>query len=82
MADRLDGKSAGRPSKYQPSYCDLVIEHMADGASLTSFAAEIGVSRATINVWMDAEPEFLEAVKKGKSETRCLVGKACCLQRR
>lgn len=41
---------------------------MSEGASLTSFAAEIGVCRATINVWMDAEPEFLEAVRKGKAK--------------
>lgn len=41
---------------------------MAEGASLTSFAAEIGVSRATINVWMDEYPEFLEAVGKGKAK--------------
>lgn len=59
----------GRPSKYKPTYCGEVINHMADGASLTSFAAEIGVSRASLNVWMEEYPEFLDAV--GKAKAKC-----------
>jgi len=59
---------AGRPSKYQDAYCDLVIEHMTDGASLTSFAAEIGVARSSINEWMEQNPEFSEAVKIAKAK--------------
>lgn len=60
--------TAGRPTKYLPAYCDLVIEHMSEGASLTSFAAEIGVARSSINEWMDANPEFSEAVKIAKAK--------------
>ncbi|WP_066770050.1 hypothetical protein [Sphingobium sp. CCH11-B1] len=59
----------GRPSKYKDAYCGEVVTHMTEGASLTSFAAEIGVSRATINVWMEEHPEFLEAV--GKAKAKC-----------
>ena len=59
----------GRPSKFKEAYCGEVVGHMAEGASLTSFAAEIGVSRATINVWMTEYPEFLEAV--GKAKAKC-----------
>lgn len=58
----------GRPSKYDPRYCDEVITHMSDGASLTSFAAEIGVARSTINEWMGANPEFSESVKVAKAK--------------
>lgn len=60
--------AAGRPTKYLPAYCDLVIEHMSEGASLTSFAAEIGVARSSINEWMEANPEFSEAVKIAKAK--------------
>lgn len=60
--------AAGRPTKYDPSYCEAVIEHMKDGASLTSFAAEIGVARSTINEWIDHHYEFSEAVKRGKAK--------------
>jgi hypothetical protein len=58
---------AGRPSKYEPAFCEAVVEHMKDGASLTSFAASIEVARSTINEWIDAHPEFSEAVKRGKA---------------
>ena len=57
-----------RPTKYKPAYCDLVIEHMAEGASITSFAAEIGVARSSINEWMEQNPEFSEAVKIAKAK--------------
>lgn len=58
----------GRPSKYSPEYCDQVIEHLAEGASLTSFAAEIGVARSTINEWMGDHPEFSEACARAKAK--------------
>ena len=60
---------AGRPTSFKKEYCDAVIRHMEQGASLTSFAADIDVSRSTINNWMEQHPEFLEAVKRGKA--RC-----------
>jgi len=58
----------GRPSKYKPAYCNEVVEHMAQGASLTSFAGEIGVARSTINQWMEDHREFSEAVHVGKAK--------------
>lgn len=60
--------TAGRPSSYDPAYCDRVVEHCSDGSSLTSFAAEIDVARSTINEWMDKHPEFSEAVKRAKAK--------------
>jgi hypothetical protein len=59
----------GRPSKYEPRYCDEVIEHMTDGGTLTSFAAKIRVSRTTITTWQETHPAFHEAAS---------IGKACC----
>ena len=59
--------AGGRPTKYDPVYCEMVVEHMKEGASLTSFAAEIGVARSTINEWIDQNYEFSEAVKIGKA---------------
>jgi len=58
----------GRPTKYKPEYCQMVVDHMAEGASLTSFAADIDVSRSTITEWADNHPEFSAAVKKGKAK--------------
>lgn len=58
---------AGRPTKYKPEYCKAIVEHMREGASMASFAASIEVCRATLNVWANEHPEFLEAVKRGKA---------------
>lgn len=57
-----------RPSKYDPAYCEQIVEHMADGASVLSFAAEIDVARSTINEWATQHPEFSEALIRGKAK--------------
>lgn len=58
----------GRPTKYRPEYCQAIIEHMSEGASMTSFAASIGVARSTITQWADENPEFSVAVNTGKAK--------------
>ncbi len=58
----------GRPTKYKPAYVNEVITHMSEGASLTSFAGEIGVARSTINEWIATQPEFSEAVNVAKAK--------------
>jgi len=58
---------AGRPSKYDPAYCDEIVEFCADGSSISSFAAHLGVSRSTITQWGNENPEFSAAVKAAKA---------------
>jgi len=55
------------PSKYDPSYCEAVIEHCKDGSSITSFGASVGVSRTTITNWQHEFPKFGEAVQIAKA---------------
>jgi hypothetical protein len=62
-------RSVGRPSKYDPAYCQRVIElATSEGLSWGACAGEIGVSRQTLTAWADAHPEFLDA--KRISEAR------------
>ena len=52
----------GRPSKYNPKYCEDVIRMGSEGYSVLEMAAEIGVKRDTLETnWPAAHPEFLEA---------------------
>lgn len=60
-----------RPSKYDPSFCDMVIEAMREGLSLTGFAGQIGVSRSTIGEWMAEYPDFSAACNVGKATRTC-----------
>lgn len=54
---------AGRPTKYDPSYCDRVVEFGEEGMSVVEMASELGVSRNTLETtWTLAHPEFLEAM--------------------
>lgn len=59
---------AGRPSLYSHAYAEEVLTFCGEGYSLTAFAGEIGVARSTINEWMDAHPEFSEAVNRAKAK--------------
>lgn len=57
---------AGRPSKYDPSFCETVIECGREGMSIAEMAAEIGVTRQTLFNWCDEHPKFLEAFTRAK----------------
>lgn len=58
----------GRPSDYDPSYCDLVELKMSEGYSLTAFAGFVGVCKATIKNWAKENPQFLAAVMRAKAK--------------
>ena len=60
-------RPVGRPSKYEPRYCDEVVEFCREGYSITAFAGEIGVARDTLTDWGARYPEFLAALKRAKS---------------
>jgi len=57
----------GRPSKYDPDFCDMVEETMRAGFSKMAAAGRLGVCYNTIRAWMDEHPEFLQAVKRGEA---------------
>lgn len=59
--------SAGRPSTYDPAYCERVVEFLKDGFSLAAFAGEIGVARSTVYEWAKEHPEFSDAVKTAQA---------------
>ncbi len=58
----------GRPSLYRPEYCEMAIAHMSTGASITSFAGEIDVSRRTLTKWAHEHPDFAHAIEIGKAK--------------
>ena len=67
----------GRPSEYDPAYCERVIELGKEGMSVVEMACEIGVSRNTLETnWPAAHPEFLEAFARAKEESQAWWEKA------
>jgi DNA-binding XRE family transcriptional regulator len=59
----LDIKKLGRPTTYDESFCELVLELGAAGKSKAQMAASIGVARKTMTEWEKVHPEFGNAVK-------------------
>ena len=59
-------KKVGRPTKYKPEYCEMLIEHMKQLHSFETFAVDIGVNRDTLYEWCKNHPEFSDAKKLGR----------------
>ena len=57
--------AGGRPSKYDPAFCDVVIDAGAEGKTLAEMADDLDIDRSTLNDWMDVHEEFSRAVKRG-----------------
>lgn len=56
----------GRPSNYDPEYCEAVKECGAKGWSRAQIAAYLGTTRQTIITWEERHPEFLDAMTAAK----------------
>lgn len=59
----------GRPTKYDPIYCDQMIEFMSKGYSYTAFAGHIGVNVDTLQEWSRNHRDF--SVAKSIAEAAC-----------
>jgi hypothetical protein len=55
----------------------MVEEHCRDGRSLTSFAAEIGVCRDTINEWRKVHPQFSAACSRALTRAQTWFEEQC-----
>lgn len=61
-------RNEGRPSKYDPAYCEALIAHGDDGLSLNAFAGKIGVARNTLRSWAEQHAEFADAIEIAKAK--------------
>lgn len=66
-----DKNPEGRPSKYDPSFCDVVIKLGKEGASKVEMACALDICRASFANYENEYPEFLEAVKKAVMFSQC-----------
>jgi hypothetical protein len=60
----------GRPTLYDPAYCERVIEMGKQGKSLVQIAVSLGVVRQTVRNWGDEHPEFLAALTRAREESQ------------
>ena len=55
----------GRPTSYDPSYCQKLIEHMSQGRSYETFARHVNVAVSTLYCWEAQHAAFSEAKRIG-----------------
>ena len=58
--------TVGRPSKYDPAFCEVAIELGKQGKSTEAIGAKLGVGTATMYRWRDEFAEFREALELAK----------------
>lgn len=66
MSDIQQKHPGGRPTLYDPAYCERVIEYGKLGKSLTWIATEIGATRQTLYGWSKEHPEFFDAMTRAR----------------
>lgn len=54
---------AGRPTKYEADFCEVVTFFGKEGYSKAELAAALGVNRETLNEWAKAHDEFSDALQ-------------------
>ena len=57
-------RGRGRPSTYDPAFCERVIELGEQGKSKAQIAKALRISRKSLYLWMKVHPEFAEAMKE------------------
>ena len=60
-------RPVGRPSLYDPSFCDEVVELGRKGKSVEQIASILNVSLRTMYSWRDSHEEFLHALDDAKT---------------
>ena len=59
-------RGRGRPSTYDPAFCERVIELGEEGKSKAQIARALGCSRKSLYLWMKVHPEFAEAMDEAQ----------------
>ena len=62
----MEKKPIGRPTKYDESFCEQVIDYGKQGLSLTQIAFELDIHKDTLYDWKKSKPEFSDALKKAR----------------
>lgn len=62
MTKAAEKRPVGRPSSYDPAFCEQAVALGREGKSKAYIASQIGVHRETLDQWAKAHPEFADAI--------------------
>lgn len=63
-----NGKYHGRPSKYDPAYCDKIVELGRRGYTRAMIANELGFGWRSLQNWEGAHEEFRAALEQARMD--------------
>ena len=55
----------GRPTDYDPAFCDIAIEFLRKGKSRIQLCEKLDIAKSTMQLWEKIHPEFSAALEKG-----------------
>ncbi|OAI11897.1 hypothetical protein A1507_19515 [Methylomonas koyamae] len=61
-----DTKKRGRPRGYKPEYVQLAHNYTLLGATQEQLGEFFNVSASTVDAWIKRNPEFADAIKRGR----------------
>lgn len=60
----------GRPTDYDLALCEEVIELGRKGYTRAQMASHLNIARATLYLWADAHPEFMDALSRARDHAQ------------
>lgn len=66
-AEKPKKRPVGRPSKYDPEFCHVVLALADDGLGPAAYAVQFDVDKATLYRWAQEHPDFATALQKAKA---------------
>ena len=70
MSEVNEKRPRGRPTKYRPEYCDVIIELGKEGKSIAQMASHFDVDKASIFDWAAANADFSTALARAKAHSQ------------
>jgi transposase len=67
MTETPEKRPVGRPTLYDPKYCEEVVTLGRIGKSVEQIAANLNVSLRTMYLWRDTHEEFMHALDDAKT---------------
>lgn len=66
MTETTEKRPVGRPSLYDPAYCEKVVELGKLGKSVEQIASNLNLSLRVMYKWRDEHEEFMHALEDAK----------------
>jgi len=61
--------------QYKKEMCEMLVKHMSQGHSFSTFSTIAGVTRTTLYEWVDKYPEFKNAKENGEEAAKRFLEK-------